>query len=39
VVVDTVEVVLDDNRDTFAAADTGQHMYTGVFDTQYVEHT
>jgi hypothetical protein len=39
VVVDTVEVVLDDNRDTFAAADTEQHMYTGVFDTEYVEHT
>jgi hypothetical protein len=35
VVVDTVvdiveEVVLD--RHTFAAADTEQHMYTGVFD-------
>jgi hypothetical protein len=31
VVVDTEEVVLD--RHTFAAADTGQHMYTEVFDT------
>jgi len=43
VVVDTVvvdiveEVVLD--RHTFVAADTEQHMYIGVFDTQYVEHT